>query len=160
MDEQNNTGMLLEIEKLAMEEETVRRQLNKLKNILFFGEDYNKKFSSDTHNLELKIQQVNQAVDDTNRYLELVNSNLESTRGSSMLLAIAKKLIEKNEPSLDQQMEKINQFKKNYSTTLAKYEENPIYKSILKAESDGQELEELIKAKRTEMMKLETQQEF
>lgn len=151
---------MLEVEKLAMEEESIKCELNRNKTELYFRQDNLNKLKSDTQAISDKVTVLEQSYDETQHKIDCLKSILDATRTSSMHQSVLKKMIEKSQPTIENQTEKLHMFKESYSRMLSKYEESPIYYSILESEAEEKKLSELINDKRNEMMKLETQQEY
>lgn len=153
-------NVMIEIDKLAVEEESKRKELNQLQSFLSLDIDYNVKYKSDNDAIQEQINKKNQLLLAATRNCDYASLTLDSTRSASVLLAITKKQIEKNEPTVDQQIERLNKMKENYKNTLAKYEENPIYRSIIKTGSEVENFADMITEKQNLIMKLETEREF
>lgn len=152
--------IISETKKLAIEESDSRSELQKLKTELFLEEQTMNLLSKDLENLSNQVTALEQSLQSSGSRKKLAITFRETFKTSFLLLSFMRKFIEKADPSMETQINKVQAIAQDHHANLRRYETHPIYQAILQEELNEKELSNLILEKRNELMRLSTKQEY
>lgn len=142
--------------KLALEEEELRGQVSQLKSELWTEEMNLNSVKKDYESQEGENRSLEQLLESRSQ-VDPSKPMRETIQISTLLHSFLKTFINKTEPSEQEQKDKLTKLSEVYTKMLVQYEGTPIYQAILREEANERDLADLIKQKRSEIVKLETE---
>lgn len=150
----------LEVEILKLEVDYERKKVSELQTELRSRASCRDKAKIVEEELHLQEEAHIENITSLNRKIESLKEQLNMAKYSRVFHSALDISVKYQDPDPGQQSELIAKYQKSLNNTMEQYETLPIYKSILQAEKEEQEMDKLMQTKRDELMKLETEQEF
>lgn len=152
--------LIIDIKKLAVEEESSRAEVVSLKESLYVEEQAYRTVKYDYEKLCLETSGQDNYLQKSQ---DLLNSSKVMREWMKEFIKTSKILrynMEQLTPTDEQLAKQLETYESNIERMISQYELSPTYLAILEQDKAERELSKLIVEKQNELMKLETQREF